>query len=89
MVMKEQARRKHVESDFKNEYSFSGNHCPVKEQADLTLKSSRETHQAIHKLREYMLNCGVCPHFHQCELQEDIALQIDLVIAEINEEWGW
>jgi hypothetical protein len=69
--------------------SLAKQQCPINEQANIALKSSKETRQAIRRLRESLLNCGVCPHFHKCELQEEFNLQIDLVIAEINEEWGW
>ena len=76
-------------SDHNNDDYLAKQHCPINEQANIALKSSNETRQAIRILRESLLNCSVCPHFHQCELQEEFNLQIDLVIAEINEEWGW
>ena len=71
------------------EESFAMQHSKVKEQAVFALKSCNETQRALQSLREALLNCGICPHFYQCELQEDFNLQIDMVIADINEEWGW
>jgi hypothetical protein len=72
-----------------DEDSAGSQDCPVMEQANIALKSSEETRQDIRLLREALLDCSSCPEFSRCELQEKFSLQIDLVIAEINEEWGW
>jgi hypothetical protein len=77
------------ESDSNNEDLIKMQHCPVRGQAKVALKSSRETQHAIRELRETLLNCGFCPVVNQCEFQEEFNLQIDMVIEEINEEWGW
>ena len=78
-----------LESDSDEEDSITMQHCPVREQVIVALKSSKETRRAIRRLRETMLNCEFCPSVNQCEFQEEFNLQIDMVIAEINEEWGW
>lgn len=76
-------------SDHNDDDSLAKQHCPIKEQANIALKSSNEARHALRRFRESLLSCDVCPHFHECELQEEFNLQIDLVVAEINEEWGW
>jgi len=78
-----------LESDSDEEDRIQMQHCPVREQAKVALKSSKETQRAIRQLRETLLNCDFCPAENQCEFKEDFNLQIDMVIAEINEEWGW
>ncbi len=68
---------------------FSMQHCLVTQQANYVLRSSKETQRALRRLRQSLLNCDICPAFEECELREQFNLQVDLVIAEINEEWGW
>ena len=68
---------------------FSMQHCLVTQQANYVLRSSKETQRALRRLRQSLLNCEICPAFEECELREQFNLQVDLVIAEINEEWGW
>ena len=77
------------EPDSNDEDLINIQHCPVREQATVAMKSSKETRRALRRLRETLLNCGICPAVNQCEFQEEFNLQIDMVIAEINEEWGW
>lgn len=76
-------------SNSEDEDSAGSQDCPVMEQAIIALKSSEETRKAIRILRETLLDCSTCPEFFRCEMQEEFNLQIDQVIAEINEEWGW
>jgi hypothetical protein len=68
---------------------FSMQLCRVSQQTNQVLRSSNETLHALRRLRQCLLNCDICPALEQCELREHFNLQIDLVIAEINEEWGW
>ncbi len=68
---------------------FSMQHCLVTQQANNVLRSSKETQRALRRLRQSLLNCEICPAFEECELREQFNLQVDLVMAEINEEWGW
>jgi hypothetical protein len=69
--------------------AFSTGYCPVTQCAKNALLASKETQHALRQLRQSLLNCEICPAFKQCELREDFNLQIDIAIAEINEEWGW
>jgi hypothetical protein len=68
---------------------FSMQHCFIQQEANDVLKTSRVTLRALRRLRQSLLNCEICPEIEQCELRENFNAQIDLVIAEINEEWGW
>lgn len=77
------------EFDSNDEESIPRKDCPVKDQAKIALKSGKETKRALRSLRESLLRCDICPQYPQCEFQEEFNLQIDLVIADINEEWGW
>lgn len=63
--------------------------CLVPQQANYVLKASKETQGALRRLRQSLLNCEMCTAFEECELREQFNLQVDLVIAETNEEWGW
>lgn len=78
-----------IDFDSEENDAFSMQQCPVAEQADIALKSSVETRQAIRHLRQTLLNCDMCPLLSRCDLREEFNVQIDLVIAEILEEWGW
>ena len=78
-----------IDFDSEENDSFSMQQCPVAEQADNALKSSVEARQAIRRFRQTLLNCDMCPLFSRCDLREEFNVQIDLVIAEILEEWGW
>lgn len=79
----------HIDFESEEKDSFSMQQCPVAEHANNALKSSKETRQAIRLLRHTLLNCDMCPLLSRCELREEFNVQIDLVIAEILEEWGW
>ena len=68
---------------------FSMQHCLITQQTYNVMRSSKETQRALRRLRQSLLNCEICPAFEECELREQFNLQVDLVIAEINEEWGW
>jgi hypothetical protein len=79
----------HNKSDSNDEFPSAGQHCPVNEQANIALKSCKVTQQAIGNLRQTLLECCTCQLFHVCDLQENLNLRIDMVIADIHEEWGW
>lgn len=78
-----------VDPDSVERASFSMQHCTVTQKANTVLRSGKETQRALRRLRQSLMNCDVCPAFEQCELREQFNLQVDQVIAEINEEWGW
>ena len=80
---------KSADGDSAESAVFSMQHCLVTQQANNVLRSSKETQRALRRLRHSLLNCEICPAFEDCELREQFNLQVDLVIAEINEEWGW
>lgn len=80
---------KSVDPDSAEREVFSMKHCLVTQQASNVLRSSKETQRALRHLRQSLLNCEICPVFEECEMREQFNLQVDLVIAEINEEWGW
>ncbi len=83
------SKPKSADSDSADRAAFSMQHCIVTQQANYVLRSSKETQRALHRLRQSLLDCEICPAFEECELREQFNLQVDLVIAEINEEWGW
>jgi len=68
---------------------FSMQHCPVIQQANNVVRSSKETRRALHQLRQSLMNCETCPAFGKCELREQFSIQVDQAITQINEEWGW
>jgi hypothetical protein len=68
---------------------FSMQQCLVKQQANNVLRTSKETQRALRRLRQSLLNCELCSAFVHCEMREHFNLQVDTVIAQINEEWGW
>ncbi len=78
-----------ADSDSSELEAFSMQHCPVTQHAKSALLSSKETRRALRQLRQSLLNCELCPAIKQCELREDFNLQLDIAVAEINEEWGW
>ena len=80
---------KSADSDSAERAVFSLQNCLVTQLANHVLRSSKETQRALRRLRQSLLNCEICPAFEDCELREQFNLQVDLVIAEINDEWGW
>jgi hypothetical protein len=80
---------KSADPDSTERAAFSMQHCLVTQQANNVLRSSNEIQRALRRLRQSLLNCEICPAFEECELREQFNLQVDMVIAEVNEEWGW
>jgi hypothetical protein len=72
-----------------DEKVFSMQQCLIFQDANNVLRTSKDTLRALRSLRQSLLNCEICPAIKQCELRENFNVQVDLVIAEINEEWGW
>lgn len=68
---------------------FTMQHCLVIQQTKKVLRSGEETKRALRHLRQSLLNCETCTLYEKCELRERFNSQVDIVIAEINEEWGW
>ncbi len=68
---------------------FTMQHCLVTQQTNKVLRSGKETQRALRHLRQSLLNCETCSIYEECELREQFNLQVDIVIADINEEWGW
>lgn len=68
---------------------FTMQHCLLTQHTNKVLRSGKETQQALRHLRQSLLNCETCSAYEECELREEFNLQVDIVIAEINEEWGW
>ena len=64
-------------------------HCPIVLQARTVLQSSEETLQAMREFRRSLMECENCPAFSDCKLREQLNNQVDIVIAEIIDEWGW
>ena len=83
------SKPKSADPDSAERAVFSMQHCLVTQQANNVLRSGKETQRALRRLRQSLLNCEICPAFEECELREQFNLQVDQVIAEINEEWGW
>ena len=69
--------------------ALSMQHCPVTQQANNVVRSSKETRRALRQLRQNLMNCETCPAFGKCELREQFSIQVDQAITQINEEWGW
>lgn len=63
--------------------------CPVEKHANAVLRSGRETIRAMRRLRRSLLNCSACPVYDQCEFLEQFNQQVDAVISELTETWGW
>jgi len=80
---------KSADGDSAERAVFSMQHCLVTQQANNVLRSSKETQRALRSLRQSLLNCETCSAYEECELREEFNLQVDIVIAEINDEWGW
>lgn len=68
---------------------FSMQHCPVTQQANNVLRSTKETRRALRRLRQSLMNCDRCSAIEHCELRDHFNMQVDQAIAQINEEWGW
>jgi hypothetical protein len=43
----------------------------------------------MRRLRRSLLNCSACPVYDQCEFLEQFNQQVDAVISELTETWGW
>ena len=69
--------------------AFSMQHCPVTQQANNVVRSSKETRRALRRLRQSLMNCNRCSAFEMCDLREHFNMQVDQAISQINEEWGW
>ena len=63
--------------------------CPVIQQTNKVLRSSKDTKRGLQFLRNSLMNCDACKEYEICELRERLNSQVDNVIAEIIEEWGW
>lgn len=63
--------------------------CPVIVQFEVLLRSIEESLHALRRYQRNIVNCRICPELVHCELIEEMNLQIDAVMAEIVEEWGW
>ena len=72
-----------------NKDEFTMQHCLLTQQTNKVLRSGKETQRALRHLRHRLLNCETCSVYGECELREEFNLQVDIVIAEINDEWGW
>lgn len=77
------------DSPLSEEAKMAMRHCPVARQANNVVRSSKETLRAIRRLRRSLLECQRCPAFVDCELREQFNQEVDVVIAEILDEWGW
>ena len=78
-----------IEEINKNPLDESSINCPVILQFDVLLRSIEESLRALRRFQRNMMNCRICPEIINCELLEEMNLQIDEVIAEIVEKWGW
>ena len=63
--------------------------CTVADHFDAVKRTSLKNLRTLGKFRHSLLNCQFCTEFGYCELLEGFNLQIDSLIAEITEEWGW
>jgi hypothetical protein len=63
--------------------------CPVAMHFEAVMRSNEESLRALRRFRHSLMNCHVCYEFRNCEILEGFNLQIDSMIAEILEEWGW
>jgi len=63
--------------------------CPVEKHANAVLRAGRESLRAMRRLRRSLLNCMACPVYDQCEFLEQFNQQVDAVISELAETWGW
>jgi hypothetical protein len=80
---------KPAEIDLSDVEAFSMQHCPIIQQANQVLRSSKETQRALRRFQESLMNCDVCLAIDRCELREHFNIQVDRAIAEVLEEWGW
>ena len=77
------------ENDLPENEGLLMQHCIIQQDSNDVLITSKVVQRALRRLRQSLLNCEICPEIHQCELRESFNGQVNLVIAEINEEWGW
>jgi hypothetical protein len=78
-----------IDPDDGEEAVYSMLHCPVKQYANNVTRSGKETLRGLRLLRKSLMNCEICSAFGQCQLREHFNMQVDQVIAQIVEEWGW
>lgn len=64
-------------------------HCPVVLHAQTVLRSGEETIRAMRRFRSSLMECENCPAISNCTLREKLNNEVDIVIAEIIDEWGW
>ena len=72
-----------------NPMEVSNPNCPFIMQFEVLLRSIEESLRILRRFQRNMMNCRICPELIYCELIEEMNLQIDTLIAEILEEWGW
>jgi hypothetical protein len=63
--------------------------CPVVFHAKTVLRSGEETLHAMRQFRRSLMECENCPAIRDCKLREKLNNEVDIVIAEIIDEWGW
>jgi hypothetical protein len=61
--------------------------CPLKKDAEETVKLGGETLRAIRRLRRKMQYCPDCPDYHRCPVLAEFNATVDQVLQEIHEEW--
>ncbi|MFC1922776.1 hypothetical protein ACFLY4_05750 [Chloroflexota bacterium] len=82
-------KRKSTNPESVERAAFSMRHCPITNLTNNVLRASKETQRALRQLRQSLMDCHVCTAYENCELREHLNMQVDQVISEINEEWGW
>ena len=61
--------------------------CPLKKDAEETVKLGGETLRAIRRLRRKMQYCPDCPDYDRCPVLAEFNATVDQVLQEIHEEW--
>lgn len=63
--------------------------CPLQQCARQAVRSGRNFRRDIRKLRRTQEHCKLCPLEHECETRMAFEELVELVVSDINQEWGW
>ena len=62
--------------------------CPVRKDAEETVKLGGETLRAIRRLRRQFRHCHTCIDFDECPIRTEFHASVDQALQELYEEWN-
>lgn len=62
--------------------------CPVRKDAEQTVKLGGETLRALRRLRRQFRYCHACIDFDDCPVRAEFHAAVDQALAELYEEWN-